>query len=117
MPKESSRLEQRVSENNEIPKIEAYQSSSEERMVVHIERSLKKFTENLQEDLGIPLDPILVREVYGLIPKDRYQKVCLEVVNELSGQDEYEAGKEYLKRLRKKQKEMTSALGIYESPE
>ncbi len=117
MKKEISQLEQQVSGKQEAPKIEEYQSKSEERIIVHIERSLKKFTENLQEDLGIPLDPILVREVYGLIPKDRYQKVCLEVVNELSGQDEYEAGKEYLKRLRKKQNEMASVRGNYEEKE
>ncbi len=116
MQKDLSKLEQKVSESENIPpKIKKYSSSSEEKKIVYIEYSFKKFYENLQEELGIPLDPVLAREIYNRIPEDRCQKICSEVANEILGQEEYEAGKEYLRRIRRKQNEMKSATEVYEN--
>lgn len=115
MQKNLSKLEQKVSESQETPIIRAYQSNSEEKIVIHIECSFKRFYEKLQEEIGVPLNPALVKEIWNKIPKNKYQKVCLELVNELSGQDEYEAGREYMKKLRQQQNEMKSIIEVYEN--
>ena len=119
MKKDLSKLEQQVSESKGIPPaIERYSSNSEDKIIVHAEYSRDSLRREIQEETNIPfLDLEIFNQVWKNVPREKLQKICLEVANELWGQYKYEAFEEYKRLVRKKQREMKPIKGIYEDTE